>query len=50
MRNLDAVLTEAGSSLNDVVEVSMFLTNINDANDLTPAYKTYFGELKPART
>ena len=50
MRNLDAVLTEGGSSLNDVVEVSVFLTNIEDANDLTPEYIKYFGDLKPART
>ncbi|KAK4504195.1 hypothetical protein PRZ48_005111 [Zasmidium cellare] len=50
MRNLDAVLTEGGSSLNDVVEVSVFLTSIEDANDLTPEYIKYFGEPKPART
>lgn len=50
MRNLDAVLTQARSSLTDVVEVSVFLTNILDADDLSPVYKTYWGQLMPART
>jgi enamine deaminase RidA (YjgF/YER057c/UK114 family) len=50
MRNLDAVLTQAQSSLADVVEVTVFLTNILDADDLSSVYKTYWGELMPART
>ena len=50
MRNLNAVLTKAGSSLNDVVEVSVFLTDIADADELSPVYKTYWGDLMPART
>ncbi|KAF2169953.1 hypothetical protein M409DRAFT_19568 [Zasmidium cellare ATCC 36951] len=36
--------------MNDVVEVNVFLTNIEDSNDLTPEHIKYFGELKPART
>ncbi|UNI24301.1 hypothetical protein JDV02_010057 [Purpureocillium takamizusanense] len=50
MRNLGAVLTEAGSSLNDVVGVDVFLTNIADADDLTPVYMEYWGDLMPTRT
>lgn len=50
MRNLGVILVEAMSSLNDVVEVTVFLTNIADADVLSPAYKTYWGDLMPART
>ncbi|KAH8879249.1 Endoribonuclease L-PSP [Thozetella sp. PMI_491] len=50
MRNLTAVLKQAGSNLESVVEVTIFLTNILDADTLTPVYKSYWGTLKPART
>ncbi|EHK50812.1 uncharacterized protein TrAtP1_009177 [Trichoderma atroviride] len=50
MRNVDAILKQAGSSLENVVEVTVFLTNIIDADDLSLAYRTYWGDLKPART
>ena len=50
MKNLKAVLHRAGSSLEDVVEVNVFLTNIDDADLLSSAYKEYWGDLMPART
>jgi enamine deaminase RidA (YjgF/YER057c/UK114 family) len=50
MKNIDTVLKEAGSSLEKVVEVTVFLTKIADADTLTPIYITYWGDLKPART
>ncbi|RFU75944.1 endoribonuclease l-psp [Trichoderma arundinaceum] len=50
MRNLDAILKQANSGLESVVEVTVFLTNILDADELSLAYKTYWGDLKPART
>ncbi|KAH7156046.1 Endoribonuclease L-PSP/chorismate mutase-like protein [Dactylonectria macrodidyma] len=50
MKNLKVVLDKAGSSVEDVVEVNVFLTNIDDADVLSPAYKQYWGALMPART
>jgi enamine deaminase RidA (YjgF/YER057c/UK114 family) len=50
MRNVGVILKQAGSSLENVVEATVFLTNIIDADDLSLAYKTYWGDIKPART
>ncbi|KAL6885665.1 Endoribonuclease L-PSP/chorismate mutase-like protein [Trichoderma evansii] len=50
MRNVEAVLKQADSGLESVVEVTIFLTNIADADELSPVYKAYWGDLKPART
>lgn len=50
MRNVEAILKQADSSLENVVEVTVFFTNIIDADELSLAYKTYWGDLKPART
>lgn len=50
MRNVGVILKQAGSSLENVVEVTVFLTNIIDADDLSLPYKLYWGDLKPART
>ncbi|PNP46512.1 hypothetical protein TGAMA5MH_01970 [Trichoderma gamsii] len=50
MRNVEAILKQAGSSIENVVEVTVFLTNIIDADELSLAYKPYWGDLKPART
>ncbi|KAL6817647.1 Endoribonuclease L-PSP [Trichoderma camerunense] len=50
MKNLEAILQQANSGLEGVVEVTVFLTNILDADELSVPYKTYWGDLKPART
>lgn len=50
MRNVEAILKQADSNLESVVEVTIFLTSILDADELSLAYKTYWGDLKPART
>lgn len=50
MRNLNVILTKAGSSLEDVVDVTVFLTNIDDADRLSEPYKAYWGDVMPART
>jgi enamine deaminase RidA (YjgF/YER057c/UK114 family) len=50
MKNLKVVLEKANSSLEEVVEVNVFLTNIDDADVLSPAYREYWGDLMPART
>lgn len=50
IQNLSAILEEAGSSLEDVAEVSVFLADIADFDKMNEVYKTYWGEPKPART
>lgn len=48
--NLKAVLEAAGSSLEKVVEVNIFLTDMDDFTRVNEVYEEYWGEPKPART
>ncbi|EKJ67396.1 hypothetical protein NXS19_010621 [Fusarium pseudograminearum] len=50
IRNLDAILDEAGSSLNDVVEVNIYLSDMKYYAKMNEVYAEYWGDLKPART
>ncbi|EXJ79060.1 endoribonuclease L-PSP [Capronia epimyces CBS 606.96] len=50
IRNLGAVLQAAGSSLDQVVEVNVFLADIGDFAKMNEVYVQYWGEVKPART
>ena len=49
IKNLSAVLTEAGSSLDKVVKTTCFLANISDFAAFNGVYATYFTG-KPARS
>lgn len=48
--NLEAVLTEAGSSLSQVVKTLVFLKDMNDFAEFNEAYEKYFNGHKPARS
>ncbi|KPM40256.1 hypothetical protein AK830_g6260 [Neonectria ditissima] len=50
IQNLSAVLEASGSSVNDVVEVSVFLADMGDFAKMNEVYQTYWGDIKPART
>lgn len=50
LRNIAAVLEAAGSSLKDVVRVTVYLKNIDDFEAMDLVYKKYFPEDPPART
>ncbi|KAF4974461.1 hypothetical protein FZEAL_8632 [Fusarium zealandicum] len=50
IRNLGAILDEAGSSLNDVVEVNIFLSDLKFYGKMNEVYSKYWGDVKPART
>lgn len=51
MKNLTAVLEEAGSSLERVAKVQVFLTSMSNFAEMNEIYKTYFKEGNyPART
>ena len=49
MKNLEAVLEAAGSSLDDVVKTSIFLADMNDFAVVNEVYEEAFGSHKPAR-
>ncbi|PVH84742.1 Endoribonuclease L-PSP [Cadophora sp. DSE1049] len=48
--NLRAVLEAAGSSLEKVVEVNVFLSDMADFAKMNEIYEQYWGDVKPART
>ncbi|HSJ06604.1 MAG TPA: RidA family protein [Longimicrobiales bacterium] len=50
MRNLDAILTAAGSSLSSVVKTTVFLADMNDFAAMNEVYGRHFGEHRPARS
>ncbi|KAH8811332.1 putative L-PSP endoribonuclease family protein [Xylogone sp. PMI_703] len=50
IQNLSAVLAAAGSSINDVVKVNVFLLDIVDFDAVNEVYRLYWGDIKPART
>lgn len=51
MLNLDSILKEAGSSLEKVVDITVFLTNIErDFKMFNDVYGEYFAEILPCRT
>ena len=47
---IDAVLTEAGASLADVVRTRMFLVDAADADAVGRAHQRAFGAVRPAAT
>lgn len=50
MKNLGAVLTEAGSSYKKVVKTLIFLTDMNDFAAVNKIYESYFEGDFPARS
>lgn len=49
-RNLSAVLAAAGTDLDRVVKVNVYLRNMSDFPAMNAAYEGYFPNAKPART
>lgn len=49
MKNIDAVLTEAGFTFDHVVKCSIFVKNMNDFAAINGVYGQYFSENPPAR-
>jgi 2-iminobutanoate/2-iminopropanoate deaminase len=50
IKNLQAVLKEAGSGLSKVVKTTIFLANMNDFSKVNEIYGSYFDSSKPARS
>ncbi|MGX4582944.1 RidA family protein [Paenibacillus chitinolyticus] len=49
-RNLQAVLKEAGATLQNVVKATVFIKDMNQFGAINEVYASYFGEHKPARS
>lgn len=50
LTNLKNILEDSGSSLSEVVKVTIYLEDINDFGIVNVIYAEYFGEHKPARS
>jgi 2-iminobutanoate/2-iminopropanoate deaminase len=49
MRNLAAVLAEAGADTSDIIKVNIYLTDMGDFPVLNDLYAEWLGEHRPAR-
>jgi len=49
MKNLEAVLREAGFNFSDVVKCTIFIKNMGDFGTINEAYGQYFKQNPPAR-
>ncbi|BCS89852.1 RidA family protein [Pseudodesulfovibrio sediminis] len=49
MRNLGAILDEAGCAVTDIVSVDVFLVDMDEFKTLNGIYAEFMGEHKPAR-
>ena len=50
MKNLQAVLSAAGSDLSKVLKCTVYLSDMNDFVAFNKVYGTYFGEVPPSRS
>lgn len=49
LENMAGVLASAGSSLENVIKTTVYLTDMNNFGDFNEVYKTYFPKDPPAR-
>ena len=50
LRNVEAILVAAGSSLQHVLRCGVFLTDMSEFQKMNAAYSSAFGAHRPART
>jgi 2-iminobutanoate/2-iminopropanoate deaminase len=50
LKNIKAILEEAGSSMEDVVKVTVYLSSMEDFDAMNKVYSRFFREKPPART
>ena len=49
LKNLQAILKEAGADFSNVVKSTVFIKDMNEFAQINEVYAEYFGENKPAR-
>ncbi|KGR79913.1 RidA family protein [Ureibacillus manganicus] len=50
LENLDTVLEAAGTSKENIMKVTLFISDISHWDTVNEVYKQYFGDHKPARS
>ena len=50
LKNVEAILAAAGSSLQHVLRCGVFLLDMNEFEDMNAVYSRMFGDHRPART
>lgn len=50
LKNIGAILAEAGYEKSDVVKTTVFIRNMNDFAAVNQIYAAFFGDHKPARS
>lgn len=50
LKNIKAIVEAAGSSMEKVVKVNVYLVDLADFAAMNEVYATYFGDVPPART
>ena len=50
LENLNNILAAGGSSLNNVLRTTIFLTNLENYSEVNETYAQYFDDLPPARS
>lgn len=49
MKNLSAILSEAGMSFDNIVKTTIFIKNMQQFAQINAVYGKYFGDVPPAR-
>lgn len=51
MRNIEIILEEAGARLDDLIDITVYLTDMKqDFQSFNQVYAEYFDEIRPCRT
>jgi len=49
LKNLTALLEDSGSSIGNIVKITVYLTDMNNFKEMNDVYEKYFASSKPAR-
>lgn len=50
LKNVKAILNEAGADVSDIIKVTVFVTDVGNFSTINEAYAKFFGDHKPARS
>lgn len=49
LNNIQSILEQAGSSINNVLKTTVYLTSLKEYKDMNEVYNEFFKDIKPAR-